>query len=345
MIKTLYVIGNGFDLHHWIESGYTDYLKWLKKNHNDVYQDFLKFYRDATEYDWWKDLETNLGYPADLKEYADDVALANQLDEDDFARDHYIDEKRGKYDVEDELGGLVAKIKGTFHEWIKGLNKPCCCTRIHLDSKDSLFLNFNYSRTLEDFYHVNEDQILHIHGRVELDSKSEEFILGHGRSWNDIQDSLAEYTMADYHGQDPKDFLTGLQVDNITEYTRAAVVDNLYELHKDVDGIITQNSEFFLSLKDVEHVYIYGLSFGEVDLKYLETIIKSVSSTASYTINFFSEKDEANIQSFAHDNHITPKLIRLNEKVIHKWLYRLCSFVRDIRRSLCVRIKNGKENL
>ncbi len=126
------------------------YLKWLKKNHNDVYQYFLKFYRDATEYDCWKDLETNLGYPSDLKEYADDVALANQPEEEDFARDHYIGGKSGKYDVEDELGGLVAKIKGTFHEWIKGLNKPCCCTRIQFDSKDSLYLNFNYFRTLED---------------------------------------------------------------------------------------------------------------------------------------------------------------------------------------------------
>ena len=154
----------------------------MRKHHKDVYQDLLKFYKDATEYDWWKDLETNLGYPTDLKEYADEVAFANQPDEDDFARDHYVDEKSGKYDVESELGSLVSKIKDTFHDWVKGLNKPYYCTRIHLDTNDSVFLNFNYTRTLENFYHINEDQVLHIHGRVEEDPNIEEFILGHGRS-------------------------------------------------------------------------------------------------------------------------------------------------------------------
>ena len=32
MIKNLYFIGNGFDLHHGIQSRYTDYAYWLIDN-------------------------------------------------------------------------------------------------------------------------------------------------------------------------------------------------------------------------------------------------------------------------------------------------------------------------
>ena len=32
--ERLYIIGNGFDLHHWIESGYSDFENWLRKNKN-----------------------------------------------------------------------------------------------------------------------------------------------------------------------------------------------------------------------------------------------------------------------------------------------------------------------
>lgn len=30
--EKLYVIGNGFDVHHWIDSKYTDFKEWVRKN-------------------------------------------------------------------------------------------------------------------------------------------------------------------------------------------------------------------------------------------------------------------------------------------------------------------------
>lgn len=32
--ERLYVIGNGFDVHHGIDSKYVDFKKWLMRNHN-----------------------------------------------------------------------------------------------------------------------------------------------------------------------------------------------------------------------------------------------------------------------------------------------------------------------
>ena len=36
-IRNLYIIGNGFDIHHCIPSRYADYLNWLKNNKKTTY--------------------------------------------------------------------------------------------------------------------------------------------------------------------------------------------------------------------------------------------------------------------------------------------------------------------
>jgi hypothetical protein len=45
--------------------------------------------------------------------------------------------------------------------------------------KDSLFLNFNYTRTLEKLYNIAPDKVLHIHGNV-LYSDINDILFGHG---------------------------------------------------------------------------------------------------------------------------------------------------------------------
>ena len=38
MASKLYIIGNGFDMHHGIKSGYSNYRKWLEENDSDLYE-------------------------------------------------------------------------------------------------------------------------------------------------------------------------------------------------------------------------------------------------------------------------------------------------------------------
>ena len=38
MVKSLYILGNGFDIHHGINSKYSDYHEWLEKNDNGTYE-------------------------------------------------------------------------------------------------------------------------------------------------------------------------------------------------------------------------------------------------------------------------------------------------------------------
>lgn len=46
-MKHLYIIGNGFDLHHGIPSGYHSYRQWLEENHPGVLYLIDEYYGKA----------------------------------------------------------------------------------------------------------------------------------------------------------------------------------------------------------------------------------------------------------------------------------------------------------
>lgn len=43
MVKSLYILGNGFDIHHGINSKYSDYHEWLEKNDNGTYENYVLY--------------------------------------------------------------------------------------------------------------------------------------------------------------------------------------------------------------------------------------------------------------------------------------------------------------
>lgn len=57
--NVLYIIGNGFDRHHDVESGYCNFRDWLKRNNPDLYH----VYSAVCRYDaLWSDFENGLAY-------------------------------------------------------------------------------------------------------------------------------------------------------------------------------------------------------------------------------------------------------------------------------------------
>lgn len=80
----LYVIGNGFDIHHCIECKYWDFQKWVKKikNISDLVGLMNVFFSNDREF--WGDIENALG------EY-DEVAITTYCEPEnpeDFKYDH-----------------------------------------------------------------------------------------------------------------------------------------------------------------------------------------------------------------------------------------------------------------
>ena len=186
-IRNLYIIGNGFDIHHCIPSRYADYLNWLKNNKKTTYNKIVDLYNDADENEWWNEFETNLGY-FEIREKIENISFVCQPDEDDFEKMRVIDTTVGAWEAETEIGGVINAIKDTFHEWVDSLPQASINNKVNIDVKDSFFITFNYTLTLECLYKIERDKILHIHGSLNDD----EYILGHGRTYEDIKSDVAK---------------------------------------------------------------------------------------------------------------------------------------------------------
>ena len=60
-MKHLYIIGNGFDLHHEIPSGYLDFHNWLDEVKDwETQMTIEELFGDCSS-NWWKHFEENLG--------------------------------------------------------------------------------------------------------------------------------------------------------------------------------------------------------------------------------------------------------------------------------------------
>lgn len=312
-MRHLYIIGNGFDLHHHIPSSYQNYYQWLKDKHIGVLH-LINDYYDSPTSEWWSDFEVNLG-EKDIREYAENVARENYPD---FSSDEFRDRDyhASEFIAGDESLAVCFHITQTFSEWIESLPEADNNCRVWIEKEDSFFINFNYTLTLENIYHINPNNILHIHGSL-LDR---EYVLGHGKSHEELRKSTElnipdppkgweeEYTISEWYEQ---------YTDMFIEQAIDATIHRLAEMEKNVAGIIDENKMVFESMKNVEVVHIYGFSCSPIDSLYLDKISSSINlDNVFWEISYYKEEDKENVQSFIESHHIKVdnyRLIKLND--------------------------------
>ncbi len=284
-MKHLYVIGNGFDIHHGINSSYNNFYNWLSENDSSLLENLENAYGQY-DLEWWNDFENKLA-DLDTFNFAMDIANDNIPD---ITSDHYERTmNEAEIEVENQLSDLFQCLKEKFREWIQQLNAPQENKRLRIDVTDSSFLTFNYTKTLESFYHVNSANVLHIHGCD--DAKSSNFILGHGASESDLSTRYDEYRKESLEGQnnseqedvDNKDNDDAGFVEDWDDKEqpgdeayeswaiRAAIV-GVASQKKPVDDLIKKHANFFDGLNMIEDIHVYGYSFSPIDLPYLEKI-------------------------------------------------------------------------
>ena len=163
-IKTLYIIGNGFDKHHKMPTAFIEFYHWMQEKHYfDAISQIDELYGVADDI-WWKDFENSLG-EMDMHEYALEQTRANYPDfgSDDFRE---ADRYAAEYQAELDITQMVKTMKSRFTEWINTMQAPDSTKKLPVSKKDAFFITFNYTPTLETLYAVPHDQILHIHGSV-----------------------------------------------------------------------------------------------------------------------------------------------------------------------------------
>lgn len=282
-MSTLYIIGNGFDLHHGLPTSLTDFRKYAE------YSAFSRLYEDGafmicanqTLDEHWESLEENLSnFDVDAlieraAEYYDDNPHENQF----------------VYEVESAIDVLTTGLKRGLSKYLSlaesqdiGIDKL-----LKIDT-NARFLCFNYTNTLDRIYKVPSNRICYIHGK--LNTPNAPIVIGHcmedsGYTPQDEIDisTLTEEALAAYEDSYSPDY----------EYAVKEAHGYFKKNYKDTVACINASSEFFESLSDIDRVIILGHSLGGIDLPYFECINRTVRGDCHWAATYYQNDQKRKI--------------------------------------------------
>lgn len=253
-MATLYIIGNGFDLAHNLESSYNDFYTWLGGGHYsyDTEQEYKDLIIRLTEYFGepidgaiWNDFEKALGRAQLAKVLKTKIEIAKEINEDikNTVEISLYDDLKRDY---------LTNIREIFAEWVGKIERTDIEPKFKLGQND-YYLTFNYTHVLENVYDIEPSHILHIHGES---NEPQSIVVGHN----------TEYKVADYITPEIRKY--DLE-DSIKQ-----MVSVFAKLKKDTKGILMQHQRWFEDLKNkgIDTIELYGLSLGEIDDEYYKEI-------------------------------------------------------------------------
>ena len=281
MDKTLYIIGNGFDLAHGMATRYGDFKRWLIENSRiDVIHELESAFpvQKDNEYLLWSDFEKALGL-YDLDKvinwswddlYLTEFSIGGQV----FgAPDFFLNTQ------------LPDILNEAFTKWCHCIPLATTPKDFYLE-KDAYYLTFNYTDTLEVLYGIPQNQILHIHGQA---SRNDKLIVGHNRLINP----------GDYW-----DYNLDMRENN----ERMQRLTDMNDLRKPYYEILEHNNLFFMDLNHVRDIHIIGHSCAEVDYPYFQKIKDSVNIGAIWHFTPYSNEDRYRINKLIHKMEIKSEL-------------------------------------
>lgn len=259
----LFIIGNGFDSAHGMPTGYGDFRRWLLKNNRfDVIQELQSAYPAKIKDDYllWSEFEKALGeYDIDTvinwsweSLFLTEISLGNQLFNSGF--------------IDTQLPDIIDE---AFTKWVRSISIATTKAYDKL-SQDALYLTFNYTDTLEQLYHIPEQQVLHIHGRA---SKGDKLIVGHNRQINP----------ADYWDDN---------IEMRENNERMQRLTDMNTLCKPVFELIERNEYFFEGLGNITDIHILGHSCEAVDYPYFRKVKESVPTDACWHFYPYDMNDD-----------------------------------------------------
>lgn len=268
-MERLYVIGNGFDLHHGIPSSYFSfgrYVERLDKNCFNMVREYLAF-----DEDFWNFFEERLAtFDEDqVIDHAEQFLVSYGAEDWSDAYHHDYE-----YEIQQVVGSLSETLRRHFADWIRGLPIPAPGTFVPVRSIDphSRFINFNYTPTLQRLYGVAETNILHIHGSASR--PNDQIILGHG--WERL----------------PEEKLSP-NIDEDTDVRVAGgyrLIDQYFsDTFKPTASIIEQHRAVFDALGCIKEIVVLGHSLSDVDAPYFSEIIERVSPSTRWSVSYHTD--------------------------------------------------------
>ena len=271
MTKILYIVGNGFDLYHKMESSFSNFKDYVAKKNKPVFNAVERYLIPNSEKQEWNGLEQALGR-LDPDEIIDDVSLfMESYGSEDWEECAHYD---AQFETEKVIGHLSYELMKLLTLWASQLNKTTPSHKtLNLD-KDALYISFNYTDTLISPYEIPAQNILFIHGR---ESINEKLIMGHSAHLQD-KPLIREQP----EGEDPR-----------LSQTKEIICDYFKKTAKNTGDIINRHRQFFDKLTDIGRVIVLGHSLSDVDSEYYKrlTTIKCIAC-ADWKIAIRNIKDK-----------------------------------------------------
>lgn len=302
-IMDLFVCGNGFDLAHDMETNYADFRDWLIKEYNiDEYEKYYDLPNYSTNYKGLElydegefarlfltlidDAETDnckeKNHIIEWKDFENLLGKINWMNVETLSTEVYdkegdLDPWKTSYNYADaaaEISESSHVLKKLFRSWIRQIDLSKVKQKSKLGeffkNTELVFLNFNYTSTLEVVYNI--PNVKHIHGSIDA---YDELIVGHEIDKNEFID-------------DEDDFLRMEANDNL----RACH----YEYKKNTSEIILKNIKFFSEISKSNKIYFYGFGFGDSDKKYLNELFTRCQNVKVFLCKHQYENDYERIK-------------------------------------------------
>lgn len=266
--NVLFIIGNGFDLSHGIESKYENFREYLddigKYNLLNLVNSFFD-----TSGTLWSDFESTLG------KYDTETILEECRPDESIDFDHYMQSTAA---IEDSpisfLKPTLEELKTEFSNWVNSIPLNGIDPIFKKLSPSSWYLTFNYLETLEAIYHIPRDHVFHIHGsRIDHG----DYIFGHCN----LQENP--------YGYDE-------DLPHYEEEARANIVDIMNEYVKQYEYNINQCQLFHIDLQRIAKIVVVGHSLSMSDWPYFIEIKKHLSPEVPWHISYHSRDEASSIE-------------------------------------------------
>lgn len=317
-MKRLFIIGNGFDIAHGLPTKYLDFRKFLEKDDFSFFERIFEIYKysfrriihpvthevlnlngNEDEYDLlWKDFEFN------MREVNEDLIF----DEYEFGVEYeteYDDQIKENIerDILETFYGIYEHLQSKLNEWISSIDITNLTKKSSLINNENydLYLNFNYTRVLEEVYDI-EEEICHIHGEM----GETPLIMGHNNknkinglkreldyyrtrniiisNENELEEGMDEYEEYEKLEETNNEFTERIKCEELLKYYQ--------ETYKAPSYYIEENYSFFESISDIEEILIIGHSLNEIDMPYFEYIFSKVNGSVKWKVYYYLEKDK-----------------------------------------------------
>ena len=306
----LFIIGNGFDIFHGLHTKYSDYRNFLDET---IVSRFEKMADNAglTKEATWSDIETTLG------------VCWNSLQSSYFSL--YSNDENDcielRTDMEQDFSFIFGFTGELFYSFINTAQTKAVKPVFHFE-KDDIFVNFNYTNTLERIYNILPERILHIHGMLD-DIQPMSFVgsdilprfntleeaeviepIVKAKNWNSelVRSTIqfGAYPVIPYSGSITDDKV----IKEIQE------LQDLFVKHPEHNMSVLQKFISNFQPETIDEVVISGTSIGKCDSPYFVKILMPNLKHSKWSFYCFSPKDMNNYTSICGANGITPNWLQ-----------------------------------